>query len=103
MTIYDATEQAYKNGYEKGYMDAQCANSVICDNCVCMPVCEVYRATGGVARCKHRHEGSFYATKLSATEVIEVTLTKRCSRCDCYMLETDHVCPGCGAIMKGSE
>ena len=55
MTIYDATEQAYKNGYEKGYVAGQRANSIICNGCVCMPVCCVYRATGGVMKCNHCH------------------------------------------------
>ena len=53
MNLYNATEMAYKNGYKQGYSDAQCANSKICNGCVCKPVCAVFNATGGVAQCRY--------------------------------------------------
>ena len=106
MTIYDATESAYKNGYEKGYADAKDANAEFCKDCMCKPVCCVFNATGGVATCEHKrtaHDCVVYATKLSADEAVSVMLTIVCSRCGAHMLPQDHVCPGCGSIMVEDE
>lgn len=44
-----------------------------------------------------------YADRLDAIEPVTVVLTKMCSRCKCHMLPQDHVCPGCGAIMREME
>ena len=33
MTVYDATEQAYKNGYEQGYKDALNNINNVCSTC----------------------------------------------------------------------
>ena len=33
MNIYDATEQAYKNGYEQGYKDALNTITTACSTC----------------------------------------------------------------------
>lgn len=72
----------------------------LCKNCVCQPVCAVYYATGGIARCEHYHATEGYAKKLPADEAVRVELTVMCSRCGAHMLPQDHVCPGCGAIME---
>ena len=59
MDLFDATEIAYKNGYNigytKGYTDAKCAKTEICSICVCQPVCAIFNATGGVAQCEYFH------------------------------------------------
>ena len=56
MNMYDATEIAYQNGYKQGYKDAQCANTILCNICVSKPVCCIYRATGGILKCRHFHK-----------------------------------------------
>lgn len=106
MDLFNATERAYKNGYERGYADAKGANSKICKNCVCKPVCAIFNATGGVTICEYKCEvqnSVVYATKLPADEAIRVELTNVCSRCGTHMLLQDNVCPGCGAIMREAE
>jgi hypothetical protein len=104
MKTWEATEIAYKNGYAAGFRDGQGVSINICTDCVCRPVCCVYNATGGVAQCEHYcAAGRTYATKLPADEAVTVSLTVVCSRCAAHMLPQDHVCPGCGAIMKESE
>ena len=74
-----------------------------CKDCVCRPVCAVYRATGGMKECRFYHAPDAYADRLDADECVYVMLTKMCSRCKCHMLPQDHVCPGCGAIMRETE
>ena len=72
-----------------------------CVGCVCVPVCAVYRATGGVVKCEHRHEEDCYIHKVRA-EAHQATMTMKCGRCGAYVLEQDHACPGCGAMFNGS-
>ena len=107
MKWYDAAELAYHNGYEAGFNDGKKAQNEqnVCDDCVCLPVCGIYNATGGIGQCKHRtvREKVEYATKIRASEPNHVILTMKCSRCGAYMLEQDHVCPACGAIMRGEQ
>ena len=76
MTERDATELAYKNGYEKGYQDGLSARGV---------------------------SEIVYAKTILTDEVVSVMLTVLCSRCKCHMMPTDNVCPGCGAIMRKSK
>lgn len=72
----------------------------ICESCVCMVVCSILRATGGMERCKHYHEVDRYTHKVRA-EANQIVTTMRCGRCSAYVLEQDHVCPGCGARFNG--
>lgn len=73
----------------------------ICDECACQPVCEIYRATGGVTRCCWMVPAERYVKRVRA-EAHQVTMTMKCGRCGAYVLEQDHLCPGCGAMFDGS-
>ena len=73
----------------------------ICNACVCQSVCGVYHATGGMNKCDHYHEKDCYIHRVRA-EAHQVTMTMKCGRCGAYVLEQDHLCPGCGAMFDGS-
>ena len=71
-----------------------------CKSCVCAEVCGICRATGGVDRCRYYHAKDECVERVRA-EAHQVTMTMKCGRCGAYVLEYDHLCPGCGAMFKG--
>ena len=74
-------------------------NKTICDECLCWPICSTYRATNGVRHCKYFYAGSPHAKMERAKEPVSVVLIMQCGRCGAHVLEQDHICPGCGAIL----
>ena len=73
----------------------------ICDECACKPVCDAYRATGGIAQCRYVTPVEQYAKRVRA-EAHQVVMTMKCCRCGAYVLEQDLLCPQCGARFDGS-
>ena len=74
-------------------------NKTICDECMCWAICGIYRATSGVKHCKYFSAGSPHAKMERAKEPVNVLLTMQCGRCGAHVLEQDHVCSSCGAIL----
>lgn len=94
---YNETEMAYKNGYEKGYRDAQKYQNGCCDGCAARPVCYIYSATGGVPSCRHFLSSS---RKAVWEEIrIDGTVCWQCSECDNVVEERTAYCSCCGAEM----
>ena len=103
MNMYDATEQAYKNGYSDGLRDAQNAKD-LCENCVCLPVCGVYRATGGTTQCK------FHQVENTGRWILKWHIDPdgdyklyHCSECDTPNARERNYCNECGARMRGVD
>lgn len=74
-------------------------NKTICDECLCWPVCSIYRATNGVRHCKYFYAGSPHAKMVRAKEPVSAVLTMQCSACGAAMINLDNYCPNCGAKM----
>lgn len=78
----------------------------LCDECICQPVCEVYRATGGVGRCEHCHMvGRTYVASVVHGHWKDITggmvILGDCSECKVRqpVIGTNY-CKNCGAKMK---
>lgn len=74
---------------------------LICDECACQSICNVYHATGGVIKCHYIIPAKHYTKRVRA-EAHQVVMTMKCGRCGAYVLEQDHLCPQCGAMFDGS-
>lgn len=86
----------------------------LCEECVCAPVCSIFRATGGLARCV-MFRSSRVETKpiVHARWIVESDdkgwKKHSCSNCGCFgrtdinvFLNWDY-CPHCGAQMDEEE
>jgi hypothetical protein len=76
-------------------------NSEACSDCACMPVCSIFNATGGVARCKFRvpipDKGEWIYKPFQGDESVWLF---HCSKCDAPSAQKHPFCRGCGAEMK---
>ena len=76
-----------------------------CDRCLCQPVCDRYKATGGVKTCEH-----FKEERRGKWKKAHIAGYLKCSCCeDAFIREGwpengkwSH-CPNCGADMRGAE
>lgn len=100
MKWYDAAEMAYHNGYEAGFNDGKKAQNEqsICDDCVCLPVCGIYSATGGVARCKYKVNRGLHGKWICKED--ETLMLYHCSLCDAPSARECPYCRECGAQME---
>lgn len=80
-------------------------NLIICDKCVCLPVCENFRATGGVTNCIYFYQKkqqvnwvAFYQKGWRDGQKWMVGYT--CTNCKGFAKDTSPFCPHCGAEMK---
>ena len=78
----------------------------LCKKCVCRPVCEIFRATGGVGRCKHYYSRS----NISAYWVVKWHIDPNgdfklyhCSNCDTPCAQMRRHCSYCGSHMGETE
>lgn len=70
-----------------------------CDRCLCQPVCDRYKATGGVKTCEHFREDR-------KGKWIKRGNEKKCSFCGfIYYSNNDdwNGCPNCLADMRGGK
>lgn len=78
-------------------------SQMLCDDCVCQPVCSIYRATGYIIRCVYFHKDDVVRAKWEQ----ECRNRLRCSRCHKgfntdYWFGRDY-CSFCGAKMEEKE
>ena len=76
----------------------------LCKDCVCQPVCSIYRATGGVAVCEYRYVEKVgqWITKWHLDPDGDYKLF-HCSLCDVPNARLRRYCTYCGARMKNGE
>ena len=77
----------------------------ICNQCVCLPVCSIFRATDGMTQCKY-----FYDRRGTAMWVIDYKKSwvngqtykvgHKCSNCGYFSKDPTSFCPHCGRSMK---
>ena len=76
----------------------------MCDNCLCKPVCSIFRATGGnVKACEHRVEERRGVWVRVPSSDMMTGKAYKCSRCDKmrYGSYLPNYCQCCGADMRG--
>lgn len=74
----------------------------ICGDCACIPVCDIYRATGGgITQCKYRIERDLYGEWIyKACKDDESLMLYHCSLCDAPSAREYPYCRECGAKME---
>lgn len=72
----------------------------LCEECVCAPVCSIFRATGGLARCV-----MFRSLRTGKWVVKDHGdfLLYHCSECDNPSAKARNYCAECGAQMDEEE
>lgn len=71
----------------------------ICEQCVCAPVCETFRTTGGIAQCVY-----FYEKPVRAKWIRECRNRVYCSNCrkgfNTDVRQPERFCGNCGREME---
>lgn len=78
--------------------------SGICGDCACIPVCAIYTATGGVARCKYKVAKTPRGEWIYAPcEDDETVWVYHCSLCGALSAQKHPYCRECGAQMEAES